>query len=83
MAAHNDPALQTIAHELSLYLAHYSVSGSLRNVLAGEDEQFCEAYFVGTRKGRYSDILRLVVATLPAVAYGSKNAYNAWLARFE
>ena len=82
MATHDDPALETIAYELSLYLAHYSVSGSLQNVLAGEDEQVCEAYFVGARQGRYSDIWRLVVATLPAEAYGSTEKYKAWLARF-
>ena len=81
LAAH-DPMLSAVAHELDLYLQHYSVSGSLRRVLSGESEETCDAGFDSMRKGRYADIYALAIAMLPEVAYGSANKYTAWLAQF-
>ncbi len=75
-----DPVLAAVAGELARYCDHrIAVSGSLQHVLSGEGEQFCEEYFGDTRKGRYSDIHRLVVLMLPKTAYGTAQKYEAWL----
>ncbi len=76
----DDPVLGPIALELSLYHLHrIDVSGSLRHVLCGEDEEFCNGYFDKHRRGRFAEIHALVVAMLPVRAYGSTENYRAWL----
>ena len=76
----DDPVLGPIRLELLRYkLHHLDVSGSLRHVLCGEDESFCNLYFDCHRRGRFADIHALMVDMLPVEAYGSTEKYKAWL----
>ena len=79
-SVNGDAVLATIAAELVRYRDHHiAVSGSLRNVLSGEDADFCDAYFDGHRSGRYTEIYALVQALLPKIAYGSTLKYKDWI----